>query len=101
MYTMLVLTWPHRYPTTIAKALDPNWAIAEVLLSSSYRGWGTSSLQKDATEIAQCVQYFQSLRPEQKIVLMGHSTGCQDVMEYVVGKGEFLLQFIFAPNQPL
>ncbi|KAF3009761.1 enhancer of mRNA decapping [Curvularia kusanoi] len=76
-----------RYPATIAKALDSNWAIAEVLLSSSYRGWGTSSLQKDATEIAQCVEYFQSLRPGRKIVLMGHSTGCQDVMEYVVGKG--------------
>ncbi|KAH6625281.1 hypothetical protein C7974DRAFT_395797 [Boeremia exigua] len=76
-----------QYPCTIASTLTPDWAIAEVLLSSSYRGWGTSSLQKDVHEIAQCVSYFASARPGKKIVLMGHSTGCQDVMEYLVGKG--------------
>ncbi|KAJ8111771.1 hypothetical protein OPT61_g5714 [Boeremia exigua] len=76
-----------QYPSTIATTLPAEWAIAEVLLSSSYRGWGTSSLQRDAHEISQCVSYFASLRPGKRIVLMGHSTGCQDVMEYVVGKG--------------
>jgi hypothetical protein len=79
---------PARYPSTIAKSLPADWTIAEVLLSSSYRGWGTSSLQKDVKELAECVGYFSSLRPGREIVLMGHSTGCQDVMEYVVGKGE-------------
>jgi hypothetical protein len=83
----------HRYPSTIAKSLPADWAIAEVLLSSSYRGWGTSSLQKDVKELAECVGYFSSLRPGREIVLMGHSTGCQDVMEYVVGEGECDLSF--------
>lgn len=32
--------------------------------------------------------YFKHLRPGREVVLMGHSTGCQDVMEYVVGEGE-------------
>ncbi|KAJ4370090.1 hypothetical protein N0V86_008825 [Didymella sp. IMI 355093] len=76
-----------QYPSAIAKSLKPDWAIAEVLLSASYRGWGTSSLQKDAKELAQCVEYFQNLRPGKPVVLMGHSTGCQDIMEYLVGKG--------------
>ncbi|KAF3047096.1 hypothetical protein E8E12_011198 [Didymella heteroderae] len=76
-----------QYPSTIAKTLKPDWSIAEVLLSSSYRGWGTSSLQKDAKELAQCVEYFRKLRPGKTVVLMGHSTGCQDIMEYLVGKG--------------
>ncbi|KAF1927724.1 DUF1749-domain-containing protein [Didymella exigua CBS 183.55] len=76
-----------QYPSTIAAALGRTWCIAEVLLSSSYRGWGTSSLQRDAREIALCVGYFQNLRPQGKVVLMGHSTGCQDIMEYLVGGG--------------
>ncbi|KAF2628349.1 DUF1749-domain-containing protein [Macroventuria anomochaeta] len=76
-----------QYPSTIATSLPPSWSISEVLLSSSYRGWATSSLQKDARELAQCVEYFQSARPGKKIVLMGHSTGCQDVMEYLLGRG--------------
>jgi len=96
--TPLPQSWNHantdiRYPSTIAKSLPPNWAIAEVLLSSSYRGWGTSSLQKDAKELAECVGYFCKLRPGREVVLMGHSTGCQDVMEYVVGEGEFCSSF--------
>lgn len=33
--------------------------------------------------MAQCVGYFRKLRPRAKIILMGHSTGCQDVMTYL------------------
>ena len=56
-----------------------------MLLSSSYTGWATSSLAKDATELAACVSYFRGLNPAGKIILMGHSTGCQDCMEYLTG----------------
>ncbi|PSN65823.1 DUF1749-domain-containing protein [Corynespora cassiicola Philippines] len=76
-----------RYPTTIAATLPPTWVLAEVLLSSSYKGWGTGSLQRDAAELDKCVAYFKALRPGTKVVVMGHSTGCQDIMEYVVGEG--------------
>src|SRR5689334_19664794 len=72
-----LLTVP--YPSEIAKSLPSNWVIAEVLLGSSYRGWGTSSLARDARELAECVSYFKQLRPGKKIVVMGHSTGCQDI----------------------
>ena len=79
-----LLTVP--YPSQIAKSLPPNWAIAEVLLSSSYKGWGTGSLARDAREVGECVSYFKKLRPGKKVVVMGHSTGCQDIMEYLVGR---------------
>lgn len=79
-----LLTVP--YPTSIAASLPPSWVLAEVLISSSYKGWGTSSLARDAREIGECVQYFKNLRPGKRVVLMGHSTGCQDAMEYVIGK---------------
>jgi pimeloyl-ACP methyl ester carboxylesterase len=79
-----LLTVP--YPSEIAKSLPANWDIAEVLISSSYKGWGIGSLTRDARELGECVAYFKKLRPGKKVVIMGHSTGCQDIMEYVVGK---------------
>jgi hypothetical protein len=74
------------YTSTISKSLPPTWTLAEVLLSSSYLGWGISSLSKDADELAQCVTYFRQIKTG-KIVLMGHSTGCQDVLHYLTGPG--------------
>ncbi|KAF2817734.1 DUF1749-domain-containing protein [Mytilinidion resinicola] len=82
-----LLTVP--YPTTLSHSLPPSWSLAEVLISSSYRGWATSSLARDARELASCVAYFRALRPApgSKIVLMGHSTGCQDIMAYLSASG--------------
>ncbi|KAJ4305600.1 hypothetical protein N0V90_001131 [Kalmusia sp. IMI 367209] len=76
-----------RYPTAIAKSLPSDWSLAEVLISSAYDGWGIGSLKRDAQEVGECVAYFKSLLPGGKVVLMGHSTGCQDIMEYLVGAG--------------
>jgi pimeloyl-ACP methyl ester carboxylesterase len=97
-----------KYPSVLSSFLPSNWSLAEVITSSSYSGWGTGSLARDAQDIAHCVAYFRSggLRGDnveiyskvlsgmrlaqkgkgkEKIVVMGHSTGCQDVMEYLVG----------------
>lgn len=41
---------------------------------------------RDADEMAKIVAYFKEQRPGGKVVIMGHSTGCQDCMEYLVGK---------------
>lgn len=79
-----LLTVP--YPTSISDALPSDWSIAQVLLSSAYTGWGISSLKKDAAELSQCVAYFRTIKSG-KIILMGHSTGCQDVLEYLTGPG--------------
>lgn len=74
------------YPAVLSERLPSQWSLAQVQLLSSLNGWGTGSLQRDVQEIAQCVEYFRQLKgDEAKIVLMGHSTGCQDVMEYVTG----------------
>ncbi|KAF2269895.1 DUF1749-domain-containing protein [Lojkania enalia] len=74
-----------KYPKVIARLLPPDWSLVEVLLSSGYKGWGVGSLKRDARELGQCVEYFKASRLDKKVVLMGHSTGCQDVMEYLVG----------------
>lgn len=81
-----LLTVPFTLP--LVEALPDSYSLVEILLSSSYSGWGTSSINHDIREIAQCVTYFRNLRPQGKIVLFGHSTGSQDVLHYLIADGE-------------
>jgi hypothetical protein len=75
----------------VAALESTDWSVFSVLLSSSYAGWGMASLGRDAEEIAQCVQYVQKYKESQqgnqpspgKVVIMGHSTGSQDVLHYL------------------
>ncbi|KAB8272117.1 hypothetical protein BDV30DRAFT_134738 [Aspergillus minisclerotigenes] len=77
-----LLTVP--YVSALAKAFESTeWTVFNVLLSSSYLGWGVESLDKDVTELAQCVNFVRGLKPQGKVVLMGHSTGSQDVLHYL------------------
>ena len=55
-----------------------NDCVVQVLLSSSYNQWGMQSLTSDAEEIMNAVQHLSAKFSE--IVLLGHSTGCQDVV---------------------
>lgn len=79
-----LLTVP--YTTAIAASLPSNWCLVQPVLFSTYTGWTVGSLNRDAKELGRCVEYFKNLRPGLKIVLMGHSTGSQDCMEYLVGE---------------
>ncbi|KAL4915325.1 hypothetical protein BDW62DRAFT_203785 [Aspergillus aurantiobrunneus] len=79
------------YVQEIAKALEPTeWSIFSLLVSSSYGGWGIGSLDRDVEEIGQCVEYVRNLKKNLiangtagKVVIMGHSTGSQDVLHYL------------------
>ncbi|TKA68113.1 hypothetical protein B0A55_08294 [Friedmanniomyces simplex] len=73
------------YPLEIAQALPATWSLATASLGSAGKSWGVGSIAQDAEDIAKIVAYFRTLRPGGKIVLMGHSTGCQDSMEHLVG----------------
>jgi pimeloyl-ACP methyl ester carboxylesterase len=74
------------YPSTLVEHLAKGWSLVEVSISSSLNGWGTGSVLRDAEELGECVSYFRKLcGADRKIVLMGHSTGCQDAMQYVSG----------------
>jgi len=73
------------YPLSIAQSLGPTWSLMTASLGSAGKSWGVSSIARDAVEIAKIVTYIRQLRPGGKVVIMGHSTGCQDCMEYVVG----------------
>ena len=63
--------------------LDPPWGLVQPLLSSGYSGFGTSSLARDADELAELTRFLRAGRGVRVIALAGHSTGCQDAVAYV------------------
>lgn len=61
------------------------WVLIQALITSSYIGWGVSSLKNDVNDISKIIKYLRSPigGNRKKIILVGHSTGCQDTMEYI------------------
>lgn len=69
----------------LVKKFNNDWVVVEAMISSSYDGFGTGSLKRDVKELSELVKFLRSERgsKDSKVVLMGHSTGCQDTMEYL------------------
>lgn len=80
------------FVSNVVKTLESeDWSVFSVLLSSSYSGWGVGSLSRDVEEIAKAVEYVQKYKANKNqghaeagmVVVMGHSTGSQDVLHYL------------------
>ncbi|KAG7609718.1 Fusarinine C esterase sidJ [Arabidopsis suecica] len=72
------------YLEPLAIALDKEkWSLVQLLMSSSYSGFGTSSLKQDAQEIDQLINHLINKENSEGVVLLGHSTGCQDIVYYM------------------
>eukprot|EP00048_Salpingoeca_helianthica_P017743 m.238826 g.238826 ORF g.238826 m.238826 type:complete len:285 (-) comp22061_c0_seq1:18-872(-) len=56
---------------------NPPFALCQPLFSSSYNGYGCSSLTKDVEELAALLDFLHETQQTRKILLIGHSTGCQ------------------------
>ncbi|KAL3507985.1 hypothetical protein ACH5RR_033367 [Cinchona calisaya] len=73
-----------QYLEPLASALEKeNWSLVQFLMSSSYSGYGTSSLKQDAMELDQLINYLINKEDSEGVVLLGHSTGCQDIVHYM------------------
>jgi hypothetical protein len=69
------------YSEIIIETLSPmGWTIFQPQLSSSWLGWGMSTLKQDADEISQFVQVLTA-EGFSTCVLCGSSTGCQDIVQ--------------------
>ncbi|KAI5452113.1 hypothetical protein NCC49_001051 [Naganishia albida] len=66
-------------------AWQQGFTLAQPHWSSAYNGYGIGTLQQDVMEIEACVKHLK-LSGKQKVVLMGHSTGCQDSIQYLLTK---------------
>ncbi|KAN0064648.1 hypothetical protein ACQY0O_002278 [Thecaphora frezii] len=62
------------------------FSLVQPLLTSNMSGWGLSTLSGDVDEIRACLVHLSSLPSKRggKVILMGHSTGCQDVVTFLL-----------------
>lgn len=73
---------PHTVPylrtiaDKIAAAPGLDYSVFEIRIRSSFDGFGWGSLAQDVEDISAVVTYLRGLGKE-RVVLMGHSTGCQ------------------------
>lgn len=58
-------------------AHELGWALVQPVLSSSYAGYGTGTLARDAEELSALVTDMVESRGCERVVVCGHSTGCQ------------------------
>ncbi|SJX62328.1 uncharacterized protein SRS1_13174 [Sporisorium reilianum f. sp. reilianum] len=62
------------------------FSLVQPQLTCHLGGYGQCTLEGDAQEIANCVAHLRGLpaKRQGKVVLMGHSTGCQEVIAYLL-----------------
>ncbi|KAH3665548.1 hypothetical protein OGAPHI_003734 [Ogataea philodendri] len=81
-----LLTVPY-VPLLAEKLATIGWSVVQIQFTSSFIGFGTGSLARDADEISKLVAYLRSpLSPvgsRKKVGLMGHSTGSQNTLYYL------------------
>lgn len=63
-----------------------SFSLVQPQLTCNLSGYGQCTLEGDAQEIAACVSHLRSLpvKRDGRVVLMGHSTGCQDLIAYLL-----------------
>ena len=76
------------YVDELAETLQSSaWRVCHVQLSSASRSFGTLDLNRDVDEIETCIKFIRSNpgmgNADTKVVLLGHSTGCQDTLTYI------------------
>ncbi|KIW13480.1 hypothetical protein PV08_08668 [Exophiala spinifera] len=67
-------------------APNQKWRVMHVQLSSAGRAFGVFDLNRDVEEISHAIRYIRENVTQSSstpVVIMGHSTGCQDVMHYL------------------
>ena len=76
------------YLPRLVDALAPlSYSLVQPQLTCNMGGYGACSLEGDAQEIAACVEHLRTKGGKSgRIVLMGHSTGCQDCIAYLLSQ---------------
>jgi predicted alpha/beta-fold hydrolase len=62
-----------------------DWSLCQLHMRSSYTGFGTGSLKRDFEDISAAIAYLLA-NGKYRITLMGHSTGSQDSIHYVLNQ---------------
>jgi hypothetical protein len=65
------------------KAAAVHWSLVQPMLSSSYLGFGNGDLNRDSSELTQLLSYLHDHHGAQSVALVGHSTGCQNIVHWL------------------
>ncbi len=69
------------YVERLAEECDKRgWAMVQPIISSAYAGYGCGSLERDASELTELLQFLVDSRGASSLAIIGHSTGCQDAV---------------------
>eukprot|EP00026_Physarum_polycephalum_P015538 Phypoly_transcript_16244.p1 GENE.Phypoly_transcript_16244~~Phypoly_transcript_16244.p1 ORF type:complete len:270 (+),score=37.89 Phypoly_transcript_16244:62-871(+) len=60
-----------------------NISLIQVILSSSYNQYGTCSLATDVEDLDALLKFLKETKKIKEISLLGHSTGCQDIVTFL------------------
>ena len=63
-------------------ASEIGWTLVQPILSSSYQGYGVSSLDTDSEELKCLISAIKTFTAVHEITLLGHSTGCQNSVHF-------------------
>lgn len=90
-----LLSLPYIYPLNEKLQSSSGFSLIQPLFSSSYGGWGTSSLAKDCEELDLLLEHLKTKHSVEFVVLLGHSTGAQNSVYYMKhGKNKQLIRAI-------
>ncbi|KAK5651917.1 hypothetical protein OQA88_11576 [Cercophora sp. LCS_1] len=85
---------PHSFNLALlSQSLPASWSLWEFRMRSSFGGFGYSSLANDVEDVSALVGYLRETG-KKRVVLMGHSTGCQDCVDYVKRNGPTVEGFV-------
>jgi pimeloyl-ACP methyl ester carboxylesterase len=83
-------------PKLSARAKECGWCMVQPLISSSYSGYGTGSLDRDTTELNEFILQLKTQWNCQKVVFVGHSTGCQNSVHFAANGSEEVVALLTA-----
>lgn len=63
--------------------LEQQAILVQPILSSSYSGYGINSLDSDAEDLTCLIRYLKHHHQLEQVILIGHSTGCQDILWFL------------------
>ena len=70
-------------PRLAPKLHELGYSLVQPVKGSDLGGFGSSSLEGDAQELTQLIKHLINNGASGKVFLMGHSTGCQDIIKFL------------------
>lgn len=79
---------PTAYTPPLATAVAAEgWATVQPLLRGSYCQFGTGGLDRDVEDLSSLLTFLRDQRGAKRVVLLGHSTGCQITTRFLADDG--------------